>query len=167
MQKQARAVLASMALGSGSVLTVGTPHFGELARGLSAPQKWVALVGPDAAVATLAGTLLWLVALWVASCLVLTAGSLLPGRLGGLARAAARRLTPAALRRVVGVAAGASVLLTPVSALAAPVGSPPPSIAPSAMPAVGWPPHPRPSPPTDSPPPPPAAPRPPRPRPGA
>ncbi|HST46869.1 LysM peptidoglycan-binding domain-containing protein [Jatrophihabitans sp.] len=139
------AALAGMALGSGFVLTAGTPHFGELVQDLSAPRQWLALAGPDAAVATLAGALLWLVALWVAVSLALTAGSLLPGRLGALARAVARRLTPAALRRVVVAAAGASILLTPVTALAAPAGSPVPGSTPSAMPAVGWPTDPTPS----------------------
>src|SRR4051812_14393219 len=123
MRIRARASLVGMALGSGYILSTGTPHFDELVRQLSAPHRWIALAGPDAAVAALAAALLWLVSLWVAISLVLAAGSLLPGRVGRTARAIAHRLTPAALRRVVSAAAGASILLTPVTALAAPGGT--------------------------------------------
>jgi hypothetical protein len=149
-QQHASLALAGMGLGSGSVLLAGPPHVGELARELSAPHRWIALVGPDAAVAALAGALLWLVAVWVATSLALAAGSLLPGRLGALAHVLAHRLTPAALRRVVIAATGASILLTPATALAAPAGSPAPGGMPSAMPAVGWPTDPAPSAPADS-----------------
>jgi len=131
--------LTGLMLGSGAVLTAGTPDPGQLVRELSAPHRWISLVGPDAAVATLAGAALWLLALWVAVSLVVTAGSLLPGRLGAFAHAVACRLTPAALRRVVVSAAGVSVLLAPATALAAPTAPPAPASAPAAMPAVGWP----------------------------
>ncbi len=147
MQRQLSGLtLAGLTLGSGTVLTAGAPHVGELAQDLSAPHRWISLVGPDAAMATLAGALLWLVAAWVAVSLALAAGSLLPGRLGTAVRAIARRCTPAALRRVVVTAAGASILLAPATAFASPAASPAPGGAVSAtMPAIGWPTDPSPS----------------------
>lgn len=147
MNRQLSALtVAGLTLGSGTVLIAGTPHVGELAQDLSAPHRWISLVGPDAAMATLVGALLWLVAAWVAVSLALTAGSLLPGRLGTVARAVAHRFTPAALRRVVVTAAGVSILLAPAAALASPTTSPTPGGTVSAtMPAVGWPTDPSPS----------------------
>jgi nucleoid-associated protein YgaU len=163
MQQRARAALTGMAVGSGAVLSAGPPNVGDLAQNLAAPHRWIELAGPDAAVATLAGALLWLVALWVAVSLVLTAGSLLPGRVGTVARAIARRLTPAALRRMAIAAAGTSILLTPATALATPgaAGSSASGSIPAAMPAVGWPTDPGPDAPATSAPATPAAPRPP------
>ncbi|MBV9823263.1 MAG: LysM peptidoglycan-binding domain-containing protein [Actinobacteria bacterium] len=93
---------------------------------------------------TLAGALLWLVALWVALGLALTAASLLPGQTGRIARGLAHRLTPAVLRRAMVTAAGASILLSPATALAVPAAgsAATPGAAPAAtqpvMPAVGW-----------------------------
>ena len=140
MSWQARGRIAGAALGSAYVLIAGAPHPGPLVTGLRFPRHWVAEVGPDAAASALAGALLWLVALWVAFGLVVTAIALLPGRLGRLASATARRVTPAALRRLVVAAAGTSILLSPVTALAAPAASPTaPPRPPSALPAIGWP----------------------------
>ncbi|MEO7260559.1 MAG: LysM domain-containing protein [Jatrophihabitantaceae bacterium] len=80
-------------------------------------------MGPDAAASTLASSLLWLVALWTAFGLSVTALSLLPGRVGLLAHAVAGRVTPAVLRRVVVAAAGTSILISPVTACAEPAAS--------------------------------------------
>ncbi|HEX8766731.1 MAG TPA: LysM domain-containing protein, partial [Jatrophihabitans sp.] len=108
------------------------------------PRAWVADVGPDVAAAAIAGGLLWLIALWVACGLVATTVSLLPGRLGRLGRAVAHRLTPAALRRIVITAAGTSILLSPVAAVAAVAapatgGSPAPTGTSAVLPPLGWP----------------------------
>lgn len=87
---------------------------------LSAPHAWLARVGPDAAAAGLAGALLWLVALWLAVGLLATFLSLAPGRLGGAARLVAQRAVPAALRNMLLASVGASLLLSPVAAIASP-----------------------------------------------
>lgn len=140
MRSRAVVTLAGMATGSGTVLGSGMPRFGDLARHLTAPHRWVAEEGSDAALGALAGALLWLVAFWVALGLALTAGSLLPGQTGRIARGLAHRLTPAVLRRAVVTAAGASILLSPATALAAPAAGGPttPAATQPAMPAVGW-----------------------------
>ncbi|MDQ1745245.1 MAG: hypothetical protein QOE23_3584 [Pseudonocardiales bacterium] len=154
--------LVALVAGTGLVLVSCPPRVAELADGVRSPWRWVAELGPDAAVGTVAGALLWLVALWVALGLAVTAGSRLPGRLGQFGSAAAHRLTPAALRRVVAAATSTSILLSPATALAAPSGSGAPTAtgsaptaaasgAPSAagtssLPPVGWPTDPGPAP---------------------
>jgi hypothetical protein len=141
MNWQAQGRLFGLAAGSVFVLACCPPRLDELRDGLGSPWRWVAEVGPDAAAGTIAGALLWLVALWVALGLAVTAASLLPGRLGRLGGAIANRLTPAALRRVVAAATSTSILLSPAAAIASPTGghSPAPAGAASVLPAIGWP----------------------------
>lgn len=156
------------AISSGWVLLGCADQPARLAEGLRSPYAWVAEVGPDAAVSTLAASLLWLVALWTAGALSITALALLPGRVGLHAQVVAARVTPALLRRVLGAAAGTSILISPSPAFAdtaassapAPVGtsaSPTSTAAPSlpmdrpgeksgggfteapSLPALGWP----------------------------
>lgn len=115
---QLRAAIAPLA---GAVLMLRFwPHPRRLQQELTHPHAWIAAVGADHAVATLAGALLWLAALWL--CLGTSAAvlSLIPGRFGQAADLLARHTLPSALRRVVVAAAGASILLAPVSAFAAP-----------------------------------------------
>ena len=147
MKWQAQARLGGLAVGSFLVLTRCPPDLGELSTGLRSPWRWVAEVGPDAAASTLAGALLWLVALWVALALTVTAAALLPGRFGRLGRLAAYRLTPVALRRVVAAATSTSILLSPAAALASPTGgsTPAPAGTSAVLPAVGWPTDPAPA----------------------
>lgn len=114
---QLRAAVAPVA---GAVLVLRYwPHPRRLQRELTHPHAWIAAVGADSAAATLAGALLWLAALWL--CLGTSAAvlSLIPGRFGQLADLLARHTLPSALRRVVVAAAGASILMAPVSAFAA------------------------------------------------
>lgn len=140
MKWRAAARLFGLTGGTTFVLVTCRPRPAELADGVRSPWHWVAQAGPDAVVSAVAGALLWLVAVWVALGLIVTAASLLPGRLGRLGSAAAHRLTPAALRRVVAAATSTSILLSPATAIAAPAGSGSPSPAGAAsMPAVGWP----------------------------
>ena len=96
-------------IGSGYALRTLAPQPGALLRGLRCPHVWVANVGPDAAAGTIAGALLWLIALWLAFGMVVTLLALAPGRIGLLASAVASRVTPAVLRRVGIAAAGASI----------------------------------------------------------
>jgi nucleoid-associated protein YgaU len=140
MKWRGKAQLLALTVGTAFVLVTCRPRLGELAGGLRSPRQWVAEVGPDAAVSAVAGALLWLVALWLALGLIVTAASLLPGRLGRLGSAAAHRLTPVALRRLVAAATSTSILLSPATALATPSGggSPAPAAA-TSIPAVGWP----------------------------
>ena len=164
-----RGAMCVTLLGIGSVLLGCAGQPARLREGLRSPHAWVAEVGPDTAAAALAGSLLWLVALWAAFALSVTAVALAPGRVGLLALAVAERVTPAVLRRVVGAAAGTSILISPAVAFAQPVaGSAPAPIgapagptgpatalglpmdrpgqpqsgkptAPPSMPALGWP----------------------------
>lgn len=107
-----------MVIGSGYVLKTFRPDPAELSSLLRSPHVWVANVGPDAAARTITGTLLWLVALWLAFGMTVTVLALAPGRLGMLASTVANRVTPAVLRRVGVAAAGASILVSPVAAFA-------------------------------------------------
>lgn len=127
--------MGAAAIGSGWVLARWADQPARLVTGLRSPYAWVAEVGPDAAAVTLAASLLWLVALWTAGALSAAALSLLPGRVGLHAHAVAARLTPVLLRRVLGAAAGTSILISPNAAFANPTGSSPPApVATSASP---------------------------------
>jgi nucleoid-associated protein YgaU len=141
MRCDLRAQLLGLTIGSGYILTARTPHLSKLIAELRSPRQWVAEAGPDAAAGAVAGALLWLVALWVAAGLAAAAVSLLPGPLGRLGFAVARRLTPIAVRRVLATAAGTSILLSPAAALAAPAtgGPPAPTATSSVLPPIGWP----------------------------
>lgn len=120
MITKGRGTLCATLIGIGGVLIGCAGQPTRLREGLRSPDAWVAEVGPDAAVAALAGSLLWLVALWAAFALSVTALALLPGRAGLLAHAVAEHVTPALLRRVVGAAAGTSILISPALAFAQP-----------------------------------------------
>ena len=125
------------AIGSGWVLLECAGQPAQLAEGLRSPYAWVAEVGPDAAAITLAASLLWLVALWTAAALGVTALALLPGRVGLHAHAVAAHLTPALLRRVLGAAAGTSILISPHAAFAdSTASSAPTPVAASASPTA-------------------------------
>lgn len=114
------------------------PHARELVLDLSAPHQWIDAVGADTAVATLAGALLWLAAMWLCLGTSATVLSLGPGRLGRIADLIARHALPSALRRVVIAAAGASILAAPASAFAAGGSASPQGAAESAA-APAWP----------------------------
>ncbi|HET6209178.1 MAG TPA: hypothetical protein VFD94_02285, partial [Jatrophihabitans sp.] len=114
----------------------------DLVRHLRAPQGWVVRVGTDAAAASVAGTLLWLCALWVVTCLAAVWLGRLPGLAGRIGRAAARLVVPAAIQRLVAASAGVSLLLGPLPAEAAghPAGKPVPTgAATGARTAPSWP----------------------------
>jgi hypothetical protein len=91
----------------------------DLVRHLRAPQGWVVRVGTDVAAASVAGTLLWLCALWVVICLAAVWCGRLPGLAGRIGRATARHVVPAAIQRLVAASAGVSLLLGPLPAEAA------------------------------------------------
>jgi hypothetical protein len=112
--------------GAGYLLVRLAPAPTELARRLQAPHGWVAQVGTDAAVATVAGALLWLCALWVAVGLTAVWLGQLPGLAGRLGRTVSRCVVPVAIQRLVAAAAGFSLLLggTSAGAVAQPGGSP-------------------------------------------
>jgi len=116
---------SAVLVGSGYVLRTFRPQPAELIRVLPHPHVWVATVGPDAAAGTIAGALLWLVALWLTFGMTVTVLALAPGRLGMLASTVARRVTPAVLRRVGIAAAGASILASPAAAFADTTGGSP------------------------------------------
>lgn len=113
------------------------PQFPALGRDLTAPQAWVARVGGDRAVTTLAGTALWLVGLWLAVGLAAALLSYAPGAAGELGRHFAQVALPRALYRAAAGAAGLGVLLSPLAAAAA--GPPHPGIGLPPVPAPNWP----------------------------
>jgi hypothetical protein len=112
--------------GAGYLLVRLAPAPTELARRLQAPHGWVAQVGTDAAVATVAGALLWLCAIWVAVGLTAVWIGQLPGLAGRLGRAVSRCVVPVAIQRLVAAAAGFSLLFggTSAGAVTQPGGSP-------------------------------------------
>ncbi|MEO6886740.1 MAG: LysM peptidoglycan-binding domain-containing protein [Jatrophihabitantaceae bacterium] len=83
---------------------------------LRAPQDWIDRVGPDAAVATLTGALLWLAACWLALGLGAAALTCVPGRAGDRAGTLARLVLPRTLTRLLAGATGLGILLAPVAA---------------------------------------------------
>jgi hypothetical protein len=101
---------------------------GRLASGLASPHHWLADVGADAALATLAATGLCFAAIWLAAGLLAAAVAALPGSTGRIAARLARTLLPRVLYRLVAGTAGLGVALAPVSALAQPTpGGPTPA----------------------------------------
>jgi resuscitation-promoting factor RpfA len=73
------------------------------------PQRWLDLVGPDAAAVTAVWLLCWIVLLWVTVGLLLIAAASAPSRFGWAADALAARLLPATLRRATMIVLGVSV----------------------------------------------------------
>lgn len=115
---------------------------------------------PLAPVTALAALLLWALAGWLLIVVALTTGGHLPGRAGRAAAACARRSAPAAVRRLVELALGLSVVVGGLGAVPAYAGqavpgpvpiaatldwpTPPPApelaplIAPTPTPALDW-----------------------------
>lgn len=128
--------------GAGYLLLRFAPAPVELAQRLRAPGCWVAQVGTNAAVASLAGALLWLCALWVVVGLAAVWIGQLPGLAGQLGRTVTRCAVPVAIQRLVAASAGFSLLLGGASAGA--VGQPAatpgnPGVPASTLSAPGWP----------------------------
>lgn len=96
------------------------PDFGRLRAHFAAPDRWMTESGADGVIATLAGSALWLAALWLAVGLSAALVTRLPGAIGGRAVPVARALLPRVIYRVVVGSAGLGVLLAPVAATAAP-----------------------------------------------
>ena len=115
LKMRALAVLGAL---DGTAVVRLTPSPGQLWQGLSAPHAWISRVGTDAAVATVAGALLWLAALWLTVGLLVTVAAALAGRPQGALDLISRRITPALVRRLVIASTGASIVLSPVTAVA-------------------------------------------------
>jgi hypothetical protein len=96
------------------------PDFGRLRAHFAAPDRWMTESGADGVIATLAGSALWLAALWLAVGLSAALVTRLPGAIGRPAVPVARALLPRVIYRVVVGSAGLGVLLAPVAATAAP-----------------------------------------------
>jgi len=119
-----RIALAVLTMLDGLALCRLTPSPSELVRGIAGPHAWISRVGTDAAVGAVAGALLWLAALWLMLGLLVTLAARFTGRPDGLLEALSRRIAPALLRRLVTTATGASLVLTPTTAIAAPMAPP-------------------------------------------
>ncbi|MDT4950371.1 MAG: hypothetical protein QOJ37_2966 [Pseudonocardiales bacterium] len=130
-------VIGALACADVGVLVLLRPAPARLAQDLAAPQAWLAQVGPDRAVATLAGAGLWLAAAWIGFGFLCAAMSRLPGVAGGISGRACRVVLPRVLWRVIVGSAGLGVFLAPVAA-----GAESPTVAPpiaTAVPAPVWP----------------------------
>lgn len=131
------ALLCALDLG---VLAGLRPHPDELMHRLSAPRAWL-VQSPDAALATVSGTILWFLAAWLAVGIAGTVLSRLPGAIGRGCAAMSRLLLPGAVRRIVAGSVGLGVLLAPLpvalnstTAAAAQVSAPV-----AALPSPVWP----------------------------
>jgi hypothetical protein len=91
-----------------------------LAADLGHPRAWVARVGLDSALASLAATALWVVAAWVGLGLLAVAARHAPGGAGRIAGRISDAVLPSVLRRIIAGSAGVGVLLAPLPATASP-----------------------------------------------
>lgn len=132
------AVTVALCSAIAAVLCLIRPHPVAVGRRLGAPD--VALqADPDAMLADVSSTLLWLVAAWLAVGIAATALGSAPGAVGRLFGTASRRMLPGTLRRVVAGSAGLGVLLAPVPVAVASSVAPPQRVAAAALPAPVWP----------------------------
>jgi hypothetical protein len=113
---RSRLSATALVFAAAAVLVLVPPRFAERCRQLGHARQWFADAGPDAALAELAGTCLWLVAAWLCLGVAATVLGRLPGVLGRVFATASRRMLPAALRRLVAGSVGVGVLLAPASA---------------------------------------------------
>jgi hypothetical protein len=123
------------------VLAALTPDPQQLAATLGAPQRTADTLGPDALVLALAGVLSWVVWVWGALGLALTACSALPGLLGAASRAVLHVLVPAGARHSAAVLLGLGVgVAAPLFPALPVVGTAPAAVAaPAAAPVPDWP----------------------------
>lgn len=101
------------------------PSLSDVRQLVADPQRFINTAGADRAVVILVGGVLWLSALWLAAALCAVAASSLPGICGHAGERIALSISPALLRRAVGVAIGVSFLpiATPVASANAPAYS--------------------------------------------
>ena len=122
MRMDGRIAAGAMLLADAAAIRFLWPDLTALAHDLTSPTDWVERCGADAAAVTLAGTALWLAALWLG----LGLGAAVLGRLPGALSRACRRLARATLPAVdYGAtitarvsAAGLGEVFTPASAIA-------------------------------------------------
>ncbi len=131
-----------------AALVLLRPDPGELGRAAIAPRRWMTVLGPDRAVAMLAGAALWVVAVWVALGLITCVAARLPGALGSVASRLNQVVVPRVATRLIAGSAGLGVLLAPVAVQARSLATPSRSVSvlPSAVPAAIWPVDPVPTP---------------------
>jgi nucleoid-associated protein YgaU len=155
MRRRPAAEIAVLTAIDAVVLVALRPQLGSLERHLAAPRTWVARIGPDQAVATLAAALVWVVAAWLAVGLLATAAGRLPGLAGRTSARLSRALLPRTVHRLIAGSAGLGVLLAPVAAVAkagpplasaagrpavaSAVGRPTVASASSSLPVPSWP----------------------------
>jgi nucleoid-associated protein YgaU len=119
---------------AGGALLLTGPRPGNVAAAARDPVDWARQVGPDTAALTIAGTLCWLVLLWLAVSLGLMAATAAPGAVGRLADAVAAWLLPSSVRRLaagllgLSLSASAAGCSGPTSP-AATLGPGPPAVA--------------------------------------
>lgn len=100
------------------------PRTDRLAAIAARPSQSLSTEGADRVIGDLATGALWLICAWLAATSLSMAAGRLPGAAGALADAAARRIAPHAMRRLVAAAIGAGVLAGPAIAAADPAPAP-------------------------------------------
>ncbi|TFV66323.1 UNVERIFIED_ORG: hypothetical protein E4P37_06385 [Bacillus sp. AZ43] len=127
-----RATLTAAAMGLVAIaLAALSPPLGDMARALAAAQRTVDTEGTDALAVAATGLVAWLVWLWGAVGLCLTAASALPGLLGAAAEFASRAVLPEGARRAAALLLGIGLGVTPVVGAAVVVGAPPAMASPA------------------------------------
>lgn len=103
----------------GVALCWTAPDPSALREDIADPERWVRRDGVDGVLAQVAGAAGWLLLLWSAIGLSVTAAAALPGIAGRIGSAIAGRTVPVAVRRVAAVALGLSLAGQSGTALAA------------------------------------------------
>lgn len=139
MQSSRASVAVSLLAADATALASLRPAFRALPGRLSAPHAWLARVGPDGALSTLAGCALWLVGAWLGLGLLAAIAGCLPGLAGRLSAGVGQVLLPRVAIRLLAGSAGLGVLLAPVAASARSLPAPAPGgHGPVAAAAAGW-----------------------------
>ena len=123
-----------------AVLVGLRPRWTAVTVGLAHPRAWLAS-GPDAALATASGTLLWVVAVWVAIGLTAGVGARLPGAIGRRCARCAQVVLPRVLLGVVIGSTGLGLLAAPAAQSATPMTARPPAVGcvqGTAAPSASW-----------------------------
>ena len=115
---QRRSSLAVLVSGDVLVLLLFRSAPTDLARQLGHQREWLARVGTDAALVTVAGTVLWVAAAWLGLGLVSAGARRAPGRIGALADRICAAVLPRIVLRLVAGSTGLGMLLAPLPAVA-------------------------------------------------
>jgi resuscitation-promoting factor RpfA len=109
MRLRSSVVAGGLLVPVGGALVLAGPRPGAVLAAARDPAAWARRVGPDTAAVTVAGTLGWLVLLWLAAGLMLITAAGTAGATGRLADALACQLLPGSVRRIAAGLLGVSL----------------------------------------------------------